>query len=257
MKILYKNIDQSLLFNTETEFRTNAGWEENFLDYQDQILKTIINPIENYKEYTIENIKKHTKPECLIIKIPYIRFDGFWLESEYITLKKFKSDTVKDFPNIRIDTLDDYLDNTPSDSKLVEEHFNNCIIKLKKIQENSDILFVDFIIENYKLYPLFKDSNHPTILLLNYISQQLVSILCDKYQLKNTFIFSIKRDIKLSGHFKPITNSMKKILGIEYDLDTYYKIPRKEYLLKILEYENSDNNPINNYEEFYRILFNT
>ena len=49
MKILYKNIDQSLLFNTETEFRTNAGWEENFLVYQDQILKSIINPIENYE----------------------------------------------------------------------------------------------------------------------------------------------------------------------------------------------------------------
>ena len=42
MNLIY-NIDQSLLFNTETEFRTNAGWEENFLDYQDQILKTIIN----------------------------------------------------------------------------------------------------------------------------------------------------------------------------------------------------------------------
>jgi|688.fasta_scaffold450193_1 hypothetical protein len=49
MKILYKNIDQSLVFNPETEFRTNAGWEENFLEQQDNILKSIINPIENYE----------------------------------------------------------------------------------------------------------------------------------------------------------------------------------------------------------------
>lgn len=49
MKILNKNFDQSLLLNSETEFRTNAGWEENFLEYQDDILKTIINPIENYE----------------------------------------------------------------------------------------------------------------------------------------------------------------------------------------------------------------
>lgn len=41
MKILYKNIDQSLVFNPETEFRTNAGWEENFLEHQDNILKVL------------------------------------------------------------------------------------------------------------------------------------------------------------------------------------------------------------------------
>lgn len=49
MKILVKNIDQSLIFNPETEFRTNAGWEENFQETQDALLKTIINPSENYE----------------------------------------------------------------------------------------------------------------------------------------------------------------------------------------------------------------
>ena len=49
MKILYTNTDKSLIFNPETDFRTNAGWEENFMDYQEDVLRSIINPIENYE----------------------------------------------------------------------------------------------------------------------------------------------------------------------------------------------------------------
>jgi hypothetical protein len=49
MKILHKNFDQSLVFNPETEFKTNAGWEENFKEVEDALLKSIINPTENYE----------------------------------------------------------------------------------------------------------------------------------------------------------------------------------------------------------------
>jgi hypothetical protein len=49
MNILYNNNDKSLIFNPETDFRTNAGWEENFLDYQEDVLRSIINPVENYE----------------------------------------------------------------------------------------------------------------------------------------------------------------------------------------------------------------
>jgi hypothetical protein len=49
MNILYNNTDKSLIFNPETDFRTNAGWEENFLDYQEDVLRSIINPVENYE----------------------------------------------------------------------------------------------------------------------------------------------------------------------------------------------------------------
>lgn len=49
MNILFNNTDKSLIFNPETDFRTNAGWEENFLDYQEDVLRSIINPVENYE----------------------------------------------------------------------------------------------------------------------------------------------------------------------------------------------------------------
>ena len=49
MNILFNNTDKSLIFNPETDFRTNAGWEENFLEYQEDVLRSIINPVENYE----------------------------------------------------------------------------------------------------------------------------------------------------------------------------------------------------------------
>lgn len=50
MKLLFKNKkSQSLVFNPETDFNTDAGWEENFKVQEDAILKSIINPAENYE----------------------------------------------------------------------------------------------------------------------------------------------------------------------------------------------------------------
>lgn len=49
MNILFNNDNKSLIFNPETDFRTNLGWEDNFIDYQDEVLKSIINPVENYE----------------------------------------------------------------------------------------------------------------------------------------------------------------------------------------------------------------
>jgi hypothetical protein len=49
MKIIRKNIDQNLLLNKETHFKTDLGWGENFVEYEKNVLKSIINPIVNYE----------------------------------------------------------------------------------------------------------------------------------------------------------------------------------------------------------------
>ena len=49
MRILHKNIDSNLILNQETNFSNGLGWEESFIEYQDKILESIINPIENYE----------------------------------------------------------------------------------------------------------------------------------------------------------------------------------------------------------------
>lgn len=49
MKILNSNIDQNILLNSETDFQTNLGWQENLKEFETEILNDIINPIENYE----------------------------------------------------------------------------------------------------------------------------------------------------------------------------------------------------------------
>lgn len=49
MKIIAKNIDQNIVLNNETDFKTDLGWGENFVQYEKEVLKSIVNPIVNYE----------------------------------------------------------------------------------------------------------------------------------------------------------------------------------------------------------------
>jgi hypothetical protein len=49
MEILRKNEDLSIVINKEQDFQTNLGWQDNMVQFEDEVLSTIINPIENYE----------------------------------------------------------------------------------------------------------------------------------------------------------------------------------------------------------------
>jgi len=215
----------------------------------------LINPIENYFNFKIENVKKIIKKDCKLIIIPFIRFKGFWLEDKFVKLKKFQSNTVRDFPNIDLNSIDNYLENSNIDINIFKDHFNNSVNKLKEIENKCDIQFVDYFSSNYKKYPMFKDSYHQTINILQFIAYQIIEKINEIHPLANKFKYSLQNIIE-SGHFKPITNTVKQILNLEYDLDSYYRVSRKDYLTKILEYDNNENLNINDYNQFYKIVFN-
>jgi hypothetical protein len=56
MKILNSSDDLNLMLNTDTDFKTDLGWSENFQDFERESLEKIINPIENYE--TVRYIHK-------------------------------------------------------------------------------------------------------------------------------------------------------------------------------------------------------
>lgn len=67
MKILKQSGDYNFILNQESEFYTNAGWEESMVIFEDEVLDTIINPAENYevarfihKSYTSTNNVEQT-----------------------------------------------------------------------------------------------------------------------------------------------------------------------------------------------------
>ena len=48
MKLINSNSDRQIKINIETDFQANAGWEDNLSEFENEILKDIINPIVNY-----------------------------------------------------------------------------------------------------------------------------------------------------------------------------------------------------------------
>ena len=62
MKYRFDGESKRLILDQQQEFRTDSGWDESFQTYEDEVLKDIINPIENYetcryihKPYTSSN----------------------------------------------------------------------------------------------------------------------------------------------------------------------------------------------------------
>jgi len=49
MRILFKNIDNSLTLEKVTTFSNDLGWEESFREAERDVLESIINPVENYE----------------------------------------------------------------------------------------------------------------------------------------------------------------------------------------------------------------
>ena len=49
MKILSNTNDLNIVFNTEQDFKTDLGWQDNLAQFEDEVLKDIINPAQNFE----------------------------------------------------------------------------------------------------------------------------------------------------------------------------------------------------------------
>ena len=49
MEILKNNTNLNLVINTEQNFRIDLGWQENFVDFEKEVLEDIVNPAKNYE----------------------------------------------------------------------------------------------------------------------------------------------------------------------------------------------------------------
>ena len=214
----------------------------------------IINRIKSYNEFTVENLKKNLKKDCLLIIIPFIRFNGYWLPENFKNLKYFKSNSVSDFSNIELSQINDYLYKDINKKQFLE-HYNKCLDKLKEIEKTSDIKFYDFFINNHLKYPFFRDYKHPTCNMIEFVGYEIIKIIMKKYELTYNGTLILKEDIYEYGHFKPIQNKIIEYLKIEYDLDKIFICSRYNYLQKILEYELNDNKDIIDLDHMKKEIF--
>lgn len=136
------------------------------------------------------------------------------------------------------------------------EYFNICLKKLKQIEIESDIKFYDFFIENHTNYPMFRDNYHPTMNILEHIGSEIMKKINEKFEINYNNKFKLLKEPKEYGHYKPIQDEVKNILDIKYDLDKIFICSRKEYLSKIINYENSTTNiPVKDLTDMRSILW--
>lgn len=216
---------------------------DNFSNFKDDFIKAdvlIINNIKQYNDYTMGNLKKILKPSCMVIVIPFVRFEGYWMPEQYKQLKYVYGNAVSFFPNIEKNNIQSYLvgdKNKDKDNEIIA-YFNKCLAKLKQIDQESDIRFYDFFVDNHHKFPFFRDNYHPTMNILEYIATQIIEKIDQGFDITyNKSNFNLKKDLFEWGHYKPMRNSVKRALKLEYDLDKVFLCNREKYLNVILDNE--------------------
>jgi hypothetical protein len=178
-------------------------------------------------EYDISNLKKFLKSNCIILKINYYRFKGFWFESEYKpynTFNKYAFADVKysgihnsfmNFNGNKKETIDK-INNIFIDEEKFLTYFSQELDNFKKIDDNSDVKMYDYFINNFKKKHLFHDGFHPNNTLFYEIFRQIVFKLTCYELIFEDFDFVNKcNDIDMTGGSLPILPSIKKILELE------------------------------------------
>ena len=214
---------------------------DNFSNFKDDFIKAdvlIINNIKQYNDYTMSNLKKILKLSCMVIVIPFVRFEGYWMPEQYKQLKYVSGNAVSFFPNIEKNNINSYLLGDNDNDNEIITYFNNCLAKLKQIDQESDIRFYDFFVDNHDKFPFFRDNYHPTMNILEYIATQIIEKIDQGFDISyNKSNFNLKQDLFEWGHYKPIRNSVKRALKLEYDLDKVFLCNREKYLNVILDNE--------------------
>jgi hypothetical protein len=130
---------------------------------------------QNYtqSEYDISNLKKYLKQTCIILKINYYRFKGFWFESEYKPYNDYKTYKFLDikyyglhnsfigFNGVKQDIIEK-INSLIIDKERFDTYFREELDNFKKLDDNSDVKMYDYFIKNYTTKHLFHDVFHPT-----------------------------------------------------------------------------------------------
>lgn len=143
-------------------------------------------------EYDAERIQQWLKPECILFRVNYYRFRGFWYQCTYRPY--IQHDAYKFLEDIGIHENMRLLDGTEEitmedihriihqislDSSKFETYFQEELDKFARIDAKSDVFMIDFFQRHYKTHLLFYDPFHPTPFFVYEIFRQLLHTLFD------------------------------------------------------------------------------
>jgi hypothetical protein len=222
----------NFFYNYENLDKKMELLHKNLLENCDIFMYQPFNKQHSYSEYDISQVKKYLKPDCVILKINYYRFKGFWFESEYKPYHSYGEYTFA--PDIKYFGIHNSFINFNgnkketmeklNDIRIDEERYINYFIEevehFKKIDDNSDVKMYDYFIKNYKTRHFFNDGFHPT----------------------NLFFYEMFRQIvfKLTGH-ELVFEDNEFIESLSYIEETHWTLPILPQIKRILKMTTSDN----------------
>ena len=193
----------------------------------------IYQPMNNnydFSQYNINYVKKNLKKECMIIRVNYYRFKGFWYECNYIPYHKYSGYSFhnihgiyKEIKNLSNKTCKNSVVNFINNIQINENELNNFfdteLKKLKLLDDCSDVNMYDFFELNYKDKILFHDQFHPTNIFFYEIFRQLIEKICC-YKLPkddNEFLSKdVINNIEMTHWVTPILPIVRDILKLNY-----------------------------------------
>ena len=200
-------------------------------------------------EYDITNIMKILKNECIVKKINYYRFGGFWYENTCVPFYEYDNWTFnklagyglhKDFINFKSDNIVEItkkinnIELSNDFNKYFEEQLNN----FKLLDNNSDVNMYNYFIQNYKKYHLFHDTYHPTNLFFYELFRQLIlsifniNLTTDDNKLLYVLIFE-----ELTDWATPILPIIKSHLNLNIpDKIKVFRFNKRQLEMNIYEY---------------------
>lgn len=239
----FKGLLQKFAENVSVEYEVSYKNLNNIENIKDKFAEAdvlLIQPVSQYNDFKIENLKRLLKPDCLVIRVPFIRFRGFWPDNESKSLTKFTEDSVMFFPTLNAtDEVSEYLTGSFESKENIVKHFDQELAGLDTLEKQGDVKFVDYFKKYYQSIPLFNDPYHPSWPFVLYIAQQIFDILIKRKKISfKEYDFKFDFYSEENVYFRPITDQVAKALGITFDLDNYYIESRYGYLSKVLDYEN-------------------
>ena len=236
--INYENLDKQLDLS-----------HKHMLKNCDVFLYQPFNKQHSYSEYNINELKQYLKPDCIILRINYYRFKGFWFESEHkpyntYSCYTFASDTKYfgihnsfiGFNGSQEETTEK-INNTYIHKEKFLKYFSEELCNFKKIDDHSDVRMYDYFINNYNNKNLFNDGFHPTYLFFYEIFRQLVyKITGDELIIEDAEFIKLFNNIELTHWSLPILPEIKKILNINTPNIVYVFYGNKKKCMSVYEY---------------------